>query len=473
MLARLVVAACACTFGANEPQRFGALHLTVDLGQGAAALSEVRLGRGASGADLQEWTAKLDTVPLRLALRSWSRAEFETLLAPPDVVEVVEWNLANDDREAKRPSTFTFDSTRAVTGPFGCVDYAWLGIATRFDGTRATATLLDFAGITPEFGWDLWIESSTPLTAPQVERLVSALRGAVRYDGPRLDPEWSDAEVLARWTKNAPKRVLERRKLEVVRTSHYVIMTVVGKGTAKEFGKKLESCYERIRSIFPFDDVEGQRLLPVYYFMEEEEYFQFCVDRLGWDRAEAEASGGVAYEDWYATYHQAANAPVHIHEATHQIFRNRIMLSGGGSWFQEGVAEYMSSQENELNVIQRLVKDGAHTPLARFLVIPTLLGSSSGSRVTGEDEAGVAYAQAASIVEYVRHSEETRARFLQWVHAVGRLDSGDLPALEATMQRVLGFGIEGLEARWKAYVLARKKVRDWQWPAAKMNAAKR
>ena len=215
MLARLVVAACACTFGANEPQRFGALHLTVDLGQGAAALSEVRLGRGASGADLQEWTAKLDTVPLRLALRSWSRAEFETLLAPPDVVEVVEWNLANDDREAKRPSTFTFDSTRAVTGPFGCVDYAWLGIATRFDGTRATATLLDFAGITPEFGWDLWIESSTPLTAPQVERLVSALCGAVRYDGPRLDPDGSVEAGMGSF-----KRYLERIAAQHGRAGH-------------------------------------------------------------------------------------------------------------------------------------------------------------------------------------------------------------------------------------------------------------
>jgi hypothetical protein len=283
-----------------------------------------------------------------------------------------------------------------------------------------------------------------------------------------MTAEWTDDEVDQRWRADAPKKVQEDRKLQVVRTDHYLIMTVVGKGTASEFGKKMEENYEFIRSIYPFDDVEGQRLLPIYYFQESGEYFDFLVGKIGWTREEAERSGGVASGDWYATYHQATTAPVHVHEATHQIFKNRLMLPGGGSWFQEGVAEYMSSSENDLNELKRLAKKDEHTPFRQFLVVPSLLMSNDGARVTGESNAGLAYSQAAAIIEYVRHSKETRERFLPWIHAVGRTARGDLPSIEVATIKTLGFDVDGLEARWKEYYVGRKKVRDWHWPAKKM-----
>jgi len=114
------------------------------------------------------------------------------------------------------------------------------------------------------------------------------------------------------------------------------------------------------------------------------------------------------------------------------------------------------------------VKDDKHRPLSEFFLVPTLLMSNPGERVTGESNAGLAYAQAASVIEFVRHSKETRSKFLPWIHAVGHTARGDVPAIERATVKTLGFGIDELEERWKVYYSQRKKVRDWHAPASKM-----
>jgi len=454
---------------ALEPQRFEVLHTTIDLAAPGSVLANVvPSGRSPAGQVYEVWRAELDAAKLEIVLRVVPRSEFKDLEAPADIIELTEWNRANDDRAAKKLSVFAFDEHRAVPGAFGWVPYGWLGVATLHVDTKPISTFVDFAVLTREHGWELEIKAEPALDADQIERLVATLCLAIAYDGPTMEPNWTDDEVDQRWRADAPKKVQEDRKLQVVRTDHYLIMTVLGKGTAAAFGKKMEENYEFIRSIYPFEDVAGQRLLPIYYFQDSDEYCDFLVGKIGWTREQAESSGGVASGDWYATYHQATTAPVHVHEATHQIFKNRLMLAGGGSWFQEGVAEYMSSAENELNDLQRLAKDDEHTPFRKFLVVPSLLMSNEGERVSGESNAGLAYSQAAAIIEYVRHAKETRAKFLPWIHAVGRTARGDLPAIERATVTTLGFDVDGLEARWKAYYIARKKVRDWHWPAKKM-----
>lgn len=468
MLAKPLLLLLAVATG-PEPQRFEVLHTTIDLAAPGSALTNVvPSGRRPAGQVYEFWRAELDAVKLEIVLRVMPRSEYEDLDAPSDIVEVTEWNRANDDRAAKKAAIFSFDEHRAVPGAFGWISYGWLGVKTLHLDTKPIGTFLDFAVLTRDHGWELEIDAEPALDAAQLERLVETLRLAITYDGPKMEPNWTDEEVEERWRADAPKKVQEDQDLFVVRTEHYLIMTVLKKGTAGEFGKKMDENYERIRSIFPFDDVPGQRLLPIYYFQSDDEYFDFLVGKIGWSREQAERSGGVASGDWYATYHQAINAPVHIHEATHQIFDNRLMLGGGGSWYQEGVAEYMSSNENDLNELKRLAKDDEHTPFQKFFVVPSLLMSNEGERVSGESNAGLAYAQAAAIIEYVRHSKETRARFLPWIHAVGRTARGDLPSLERATVQTLGFDLAELESRWKAYYIVRKKVRDWHWPAKKM-----
>ena len=54
---------------------------------------------------------------------------------------------------------------------------------------------------------------------------------------------------------------------------------------------------------------------------------------------------------------------------THQVFGNRLRLDGGGSWFQEGVAEYICTRESERTDAANLVKKGRHVKLAARIIL--------------------------------------------------------------------------------------------------------
>jgi hypothetical protein len=290
---------------------------------------------------------------------------------------------------------------------------------------------------------------------------VSGARALAQEPATKVVPDpWTDEEAEARWQKDAPAKVIEDSELRIVRTDHYIVLTNLGKGqTAKSFGKIMDGFYEQIRSVYPFEEKAGERLLPIFYFIQSEQYYGFCVKAFGWTMEQARRSKGVASRDFYATYHEAPNDPTHLHEATHQIFGNRLDLSGGGSWFQEGVAEYMSENPNDLNVVENLVKKGRQVPLAKFMQIESLLMSASEKSVTGENEGSNNYRQAAAIIEFAAESEWAGAKFYDFLHAVGSVDRGDVPAIEAALQKVYGTGIDGFEEKFVEYWSNRKKMK--------------
>jgi hypothetical protein len=259
--------------------------------------------------------------------------------------------------------------------------------------------------------------------------------------------KWSDEEAEALWQRFAPPDA--RDKLEkIVRTRHYVILTNSSSG--KTFGEKMEECYATIQEIFPFPEVEGRRLMPVFLFRTPDQYYAYFVARAGTTREQAERSKGHAWLDYYATWYEAPKDPVHIHEATHQIFANRLVLNGGGSWFQEGVAEYVETRANERNDAARLVKKERHTRLAEFIAIESLLMSAE-EDIKGGNEAGDHYKQAALLIEFLRESDFGRKRFLDFVHAVGRVPRNDVPAIEAAVRQSYGCTLAELEAQWVEY----------------------
>jgi hypothetical protein len=308
-----------------------------------------------------------------------------------------------------------------------------------------------------EKGYSLEIEAAPPLNDAGRERLERFLAEGITYDGAVSDPQWTDEEIEARWQRQAPAKVLEKSDLFVVRTKHYVIMTNLKKNTAKAFGKKIDGAYEAIREIYPFEDIEGQRLLPIFYFVDSEQYFEWCVKTLGWKIETARRSGGVSSGDVYSTYHQSTTAPVHIHEATHQIFKNRLRLGGGGSWFQEGVAEYMSSGANDIGVMKGIAKRDKHVPLEKFFTIESMLYSADPTAKGGTTSGGN-YMQAACVVEFVRHGKY-KDKFQEYVHAMGRVPRSDLPAIEKELNRLFGVDAKGFDADFKEYWEKRKKPR--------------
>lgn len=167
-------------------------------------------------------------------------------------------------------------------------------------------------------------------------------------------------------------------------------------------------------------------------------------------REEAEASGGVAYRDFHATWYEAPKDPVHIHELTHQLFENRLFLGGGGSWFQEGVAEFMCTNKTERKAIKRLVKRERHVPFEEFLTLRSLLGGSK-VRQDGSSGADEAYLQAACLIEFVSASRATKGKLQDFIHAAGKTPYNDLAAIERALESSLGMSIAEFEEAFVAY----------------------
>ncbi|MDF1839531.1 MAG: hypothetical protein P1V35_16805, partial [Planctomycetota bacterium] len=335
--------------------RFDEQHLEIDLGglQDFETLQDEVMGQ------LQgRWSGKIGDTKLTVNLFFLSSKRFR-FQEPRDVLDIMELNLDPPKGSKDEDARMSFLETEVFEGAYGYVPVGWLGIHGIQRGTRITKHEIHMCGLTPKAGYSVEVTTSKALNPVDRPAILEWIKSCVKYDGPTRDANWTDEEVEKRWERDAPEKVKEKSKLTVLRTKYYLIMTNVGKGTTMKFGAKLDENYEIIRGVYPFDDVPAQRLLPIFYFITPDQYHDWCMVTL---KRPMSSSAGVAFGDVYATYHQSTNAPVHIHEATHQIFKNRLFLGGGGSWFQEGVAEYMSEKPGDLSSIKGLVKRDRHKP---------------------------------------------------------------------------------------------------------------
>jgi hypothetical protein len=235
-----------------------------------------------------------------------------------------------------------------------------------------------------------------------------------------------------------------------MRTNHFLIMTNSSGG--KSFAKKMEECYAAIRKVYPFDEVPGRRLMPVFIFKTNDQFYAFLGKQLRWSVEQARQAKGVAFGDLYTTWYDAPGDLVHIHEATHQIFKNRLFLDGGGSWFQEGVAQFMSTREDDRGAAATAVKKGRHVPLSKFVTVQSLLMSNVGdSRDESNDTALDQYQQAALFIEFLNKSKFGKGKFLDAIHAFGATPSNNMGAIQAAAQRVYGVDLAGLEKQFVEY----------------------
>jgi hypothetical protein len=355
------------------------------------------------------------------------------------------------ERSTKIGRAAQFGQREPVQGDFGWLPYASLEAADVTKETSVVARLWLLCGLTESHGWAVQIEA-TPGGSAEVERAMLAfLKGGVRAEGKPRDALWSEAEVRERWVEYAPPDAAEKLE-EPIRTKHYIVIGNSSGG--KAFAKKMEECYETIQRLFPFPEVEGRKLMPVFLFRTPQQYYAYFSKRAKISLAEAERSKGHAWLDYYSTWYEAPNDPVHIHEATHQIFENRLFLNGGGSWFQEGVAEYVETRPNERGDAARRVKKGEHTPLREFVRIPSLLMSAAEDQ-KGGDEAGDHYKQAALLIEFLRESKFGAPGFPAFLDAVGRARSNDVAAIERAVSQIYGVDLDGLDRQWQEWAKKR------------------
>lgn len=465
MIAPLLLASAAALGG--DVLKFPGLQLTVDV----SAFEGLKGEHADTDHWLGGWSGRLAGHALSFDVIVYDRSRFRSIAEPGDVAGVILFNL--NDRSRDKNAYYDFDSSRALEGSFGELGYGWIAEGERTEGTRVTGSDLYVCGVVPGYGYALAIQSEEPLDEKARGAVAKWAQESVRYGGPVLDPRWTDEEAQARFEAMAPGSLVEKMerkkaKLLIKRTEHYIVFTDLGPGTLKSFLKALEANHDKVREVFPFDVMPGERLLPVFYFREPGHYHEWYAKNLNSSLEDARRSAGVAYKDVYATYHQATKAPVHIHEQTHQLFGNRLRLGGGGSWFQEGVAEYMCSAPGDLAEIKRLAKkksDGL-MPLHQFMTMPSLLMSSAtGTRKDGGSFADIAYLQAAAVIEFVKHGDLAPDRFLDWVHAIGQVDRSDIAAIERATEAILGVDLDEFEARFREYWRKRRSVRDWHAPA--------
>ena len=391
------------------------------------------------------WSAKLEGASLEIDFYALETAEFE-FAEPDDVTDIVLENV----RDPKQGDPgFGFTKSQLVKGAFGYASYGSIasGPLHKGSGTEVEGTLLVLGGLLEKYGYSLEIVCKPEASDAQEKRLRDFLTTGVVYKGAVRNASWTDDEAKARWDRDAPEAT--HKKLEKpLRTAHYIILTNSSSG--KKFGEAMEKNYAAVQKTFAFEDVAGQRLMPVFLFRTPDEYYEYYAKIAHRPIEEAKRSKGHASRDYYATWYEAIGDSVHIHEGTHQIFSNRMHLYGGGSWYQEGVAEYMSTTAAERNAIANLVKKKKHTPLAEFVKLESLLFSADANAAKG-DAASENYHEAALLVEFLRESKWAKPHFQEYLQTVGRLPRSDAEAIDRAFQKIYGCGIAGVEDQWVEY----------------------
>jgi hypothetical protein len=393
------------------------------------------------------WGAKLGSASLRAALYALPLSEFD-YDEPEDVTD----NIREHFR-AHYDKTFGYAHTELCNGAFGYAPYGAIGWGPTQDkdGGEVNGTYCVLGGLLEQHGYALEIVANPALDAASEKLVLDFLRKGVVYQGKTRNATWTDEEAKARWMKDAPEST-HAKFVKPIRSKHYIVLS--NTGAAKQMSEAMEACYAQIQKTYPFPEVAGRRLMPIFLFRDPEEYYQFFAKQFETTVEQARKSKGVASRDFYATYYDAPGDPVHIHEATHQIFRNRLRLGGAGSWFQEGVAEYISTRPPDRVGAVNAVKKDKHTHLAEFVQIPSLLMSAKES-VKGDNEGASHYALAALLIEFVRESKWSKDHFLDWVHAVGNTPPNNVAAIERATQTTLGIDLAGLEKKWIEYCKTR------------------
>lgn len=429
--------------GMPEPAHFPELGLTVQL----PALHQLEQVPSDQSWVRARWRGTLDEHEFEMSLLQLDESYNEPAEAAAVVV----------DHVRRQGNQLDVTAQEVHEGAYGHASFA---IAVRADQrlperADVAGTHIILAGLLPDGAYGLHV-ACRPRADEAADRVIRAfLRDGISYDGPRRDPRWSTAEVRARWLRDAPEelhaaflRALKSRETShkaVVRTEHYIVLTNSSGG--RKFGQEMERNYRQIAATFPFPEVEGRRLMPIFLFRTPEQYYEFYANITGLSQDEVRRSKGHAWRDYYATWYEAPGDPVHIHEATHQIFENRLGFDGGGSWFQEGVAEYVETSRNDRNVAASLVKRGKHIPLRELIALESLLYAT--------EDAHASYRQAALLIEFLRESRFGRDGFPMFMRLVGRALDGDVERIEEVCMQVYGVSIDGLDEKFREYCARR------------------
>lgn len=263
----------------------------------------------------------------------------------------------------------------------------------------------------------------------------------------RTDPQWSGVMVQDR-IKRDLAHVAD--KVDVLRTKHYIIFTNSPAG--KKYLETMEDVHKQFKKEFPFVENEADLLMPVFLFLTNSQYYEFCQKSLRMSLEQAQATAGVASRDFYACYYSSPKDSIHYHEGAHQLVESRLRIPGGGSWFQEGLAVYFEMavfpQQRQLEIVRSMVKSNRHTPLRELMELRSLIFSSDHSR--SSSVGGERYDQSGSVIHFMKLGprKDKFDLLLDTVRPLG-FRRGNWSQI---IQQVYGISIEEFEKEWIQYM---------------------
>ncbi|MFT5287057.1 MAG: hypothetical protein ACI8TQ_003233 [Planctomycetota bacterium] len=373
------------------------------------------------------WTGGLGEHSLKIQLFI-SKLGSRDFVEPEEALLYVEYNAEHEDG-----SQFRFSETDLIEGEYGYVPYVATGQGViRSEEGEQIQSFFALTGCLETAVYSIEV-TCTPVADKLVSKVMEQFfKKGVSSSGAAWDYEWTDEEAIARWERDAPEGVKAMKK--IVRTDHYIFLSNASGGQA--YAKAMEKNYKAIRKLYPFPEVKERRLMPVFLFRTPDQYFEYTAKLFGGTIEDAKRTGGHASGDYYATMYAAPGDDVHLHEQVHQIFKNRLYLNGGGSWFQEGVAKYAETGKKEMSGAARSVKKETHKRLIDLVQMESLIFSTSGENVKGGSEAGDLYMQSALVIEFLRTSKFGKKGFAEFLIEVGRTERNDVDEINAALMRV-------------------------------------
>ncbi|GEM_PF-2903467 len=249
-----------------------------------------------------------------------------------------------------------------------------------------------------------------------------------------------------------PGRV--RADIRELSTAHYRLWTDAAPSGARKLLAFLEREFTPLiqERIGPFDRDLGHPDLTIFLHRTRNGYLLAAL-RSGIPREQAEAMDGHAWDRFYSTWYAGPRDPIHIHEATHQVMAAVYGLDGGGPWLQEGIAQWVESRFSRLDprrLARNLLRRSRAPDFDEMLRAKSFLHRNRRGLVGSKD----LYELASSLLAFLR--EKRPEAFPDFLLETGILPDTRKKLCEEAIEHSLGWDMDELEARWKAWALDRK-----------------
>ena len=406
---------------------------------------------GAGKNPMGDWVGQRGGSRIRIRLNLMPIAEYD-FFDPEDVVET--WRSALLDPESTRDEDkdhrFVFGKIRAIPAAAGATPILAVlrGTVAKKTEPQAHGLVMFAGGLLADDGWSLRVDAWPAPSEEETARLATWLESCATYSGKPRDPKWTDAEALAYWKRYAPESALKKFE-KPVRTAHFIFLT--NSTSPNLYVKLIESRYDAVRKILPFEDLPGRRLLPVVLFRTHDDFEAFYRHRYKLESKDDVSDAGIAFDEVYITSCDRGSEFGHGLDVSKQVLISRQRGWGGCLWFRSGIREYASNKPKDRLDGLRAVKKGKHTPLAKLLDDRSWGDQSEKYDRKGTSDEANYWEQSAMWMEFLREGPWPKDAFGRLVDTIGSMPNGDLPGLTTAVETIYGTDLMTLEKKWVEY----------------------